>query len=168
MPSLVREDAKMLLAAVPHPYAGSMLGGTVKELNNVRKVVPETSIIPLPPTDDTLADPRAGISSRILIDSLPGATMFHIACHGKQYPADPLRNSFILRDKSLPLSDLIRLKLPNAFLAFLSACETAQVEGDNRENQFVNLAAAMLFVGFKSVVGTMWCVSTFPPYRPWI
>jgi CHAT domain-containing protein len=47
------------------------------------------------------------------------------------------------------------LDLKDAFLAFLSACETAK--GDKEQpDQTVDLAAAMLFVGFRSVIATMW------------
>jgi CHAT domain-containing protein len=47
------------------------------------------------------------------------------------------------------------LNLPNAFLAILSACETAKGDA-SQPDQSVHLAAAMLYIGFKSVVGTMW------------
>jgi hypothetical protein len=51
----------------------------------------------------------------------------------------------------------MELKLDNAFLAFLSAGETAK--GDRMQpDQAMHLAAAMLFSGFKSVVATMWYV----------
>jgi CHAT domain-containing protein len=57
----------------------------------------------------------------------------------------------------LPVSELMKLDLKGAFLAFLSACETAK--GDrNQPDQAIHLAATMLFVGFKSVVASMWWV----------
>jgi CHAT domain-containing protein len=47
------------------------------------------------------------------------------------------------------------LYLKGAYLAFLGACETAK--GDREQSdQAIHLAATMLFVGFKSVVATMW------------
>jgi CHAT domain-containing protein len=47
------------------------------------------------------------------------------------------------------------IKLENAFLAYLSACQTAT--GDREQpDQAMHLAAAMLYSGFKSVVATMW------------
>jgi CHAT domain-containing protein len=49
----------------------------------------------------------------------------------------------------------MKLDLKHAQLAFLSACETAK--GDREQpDQAIHLAATMLFVGFKSVIGTMW------------
>ncbi len=68
-------------------------------------------------------------------------------------PNNPLDSGFIVRDSKLTISSLMQLR----FLAFLSACETAK--GDKAQsNEAMHLAATMLFVGFKSVIGTMWCV----------
>jgi CHAT domain-containing protein len=88
-------------------------------------------------------------------DKLPAATILHLACHGYQNPENPLDSGFVMRDAMLTVSDIMALRLPNALLAFLSACETAK--GDEQQpGQAVHLAATMLFAGFKSVVGTMW------------
>jgi CHAT domain-containing protein len=60
----------------------------------------------------------------------------------------------MMQDDMLTASKLMVLKLPNAFLAVLSACEMAK--GDTSQpDQAVHLAATMLYVGFRSVVGTM-------------
>jgi CHAT domain-containing protein len=49
----------------------------------------------------------------------------------------------------------MELDLKHAHLAFLSACETAK--GDRAQpDQAIHLAATMLFVGFRSIIGTMW------------
>jgi CHAT domain-containing protein len=64
-----------------------------------------------------------------------------------------------MRDELLTVSSLMSLNLPDAFLAILSACETAK--GDTSQpDQAVHLAATMLYIGFKSVVGTMWLVTS--------
>jgi hypothetical protein len=82
------------------------------------------------------------------------AHILHMACHGIQH-SDPLRSAFLLQDGRLSIEDVMQLNLPDAFLAFLSACHTAK--GDhNAPDQAVHLAASMLFCGFRSVVGTMW------------
>ena len=61
----------------------------------------------------------------------------------------------MLSDGKLSVSQLMHTTIPEAGFAFLSACETAK--GDGRQpDQAVHLAAAMMFVGFKSIVGTMW------------
>lgn len=60
-----------------------------------------------------------------------------------------------MQDKILTITDLMCLNLPNCFLAFLSACETAK-NTQAQPDQAIHLAATMLFVGFKNVIGTMW------------
>jgi tetratricopeptide (TPR) repeat protein len=99
----------------------------------------------------------AGTLLSTVLEKLELVNMVHFACHGQQHPADPLESGFKLRDGALTVSALMRLKLPHAQFAFLSACETAQ--GDkNQPDQMIHLAAAMLFTGFNSVIGTMWSV----------
>jgi CHAT domain-containing protein len=83
------------------------------------------------------------------------AHLVHIACHGIQHPSDPLQSAFCLNKGKMKVEHLMRLELKKAFLAFLSACETAK--GDkNQPDQTIHLAATMLFAGFKGVVATMW------------
>jgi CHAT domain-containing protein len=88
--------------------------------------------------------------------ALPSATLVHIACHGLQDTEQPLESAFYLSDGGvLSVSDIMELNLESAYLAFLSACETAK--GDRKQpGQAIHLAATMLFVGFKSIVATMW------------
>jgi CHAT domain-containing protein len=85
------------------------------------------------------------------------ANIVHLACHGIQDGSDATQSGFCLGDGRLTISNLMKLELDNAFLAFLSACETAK--GDKEQpDQAMHLAAAMLFSGFKSVIATMWYV----------
>lgn len=90
-----------------------------------------------------------------MLAQLPNTSVLHLACHGQQDTDDPLDSGFCLRDGRLTVADLMHLRLSQPVLAFLSACETAK--GDARHpDQAVHLAAAMLFVGFRSVIATMW------------
>jgi CHAT domain-containing protein len=88
-------------------------------------------------------------------EALPRAHIVHMACHGLQDQEDPLNSGFCLGDGKLTVSELMDIKLDYAFLAFLSACETAKGDS-NQPDQVIHLAAAMLFCGFRSVVATMW------------
>ena len=82
----------------------------------------------------------------------------HLACHGSQNSQDAIESQFALYDGPLKLSMLMNKGLPIAELAVLSACQTAT--GDERlPEEAVHLAAAMLNVGYKSIVGTMWSIS---------
>ena len=83
----------------------------------------------------------------------------HFACHGRLGDiAQPFRASFELHDgSSLTLLELIQARLPNAELAFLSACHSAE-GGTITPDEPIHLAAALQFCGFRSVVGTLWAM----------
>jgi CHAT domain-containing protein len=105
----------------------------------------------------TINEECAGASAtRMEIPSqFQSAHLVHITSHGIQDPEAPLKSRFFLSDGSVSVEELMKLDLKDAFLAFLSACETAK--GDQvQPDQTIHLAATMLFVGFKSVVGTLW------------
>jgi CHAT domain-containing protein len=148
-----KSDAKVLLASVPNPYKWRPLAFAEKEVAEVEAVLPATSILRLSDQEGQGAT-VAGIQEK-----LPEASILHLACHGHQDPEHPLDSGFVMRDGMLTVADIMALRLPDVLLAFLSACETAK--GDEKQpDQAVHLAAAMLFAGIKSVVGTMWCVQT--------
>ncbi|PSR79875.1 hypothetical protein PHLCEN_2v6863 [Hermanssonia centrifuga] len=153
--AIARTDLKVLLAAVPVPFKGARLRGTVSEVEQISQLLSEEERMALPPEDDTLLDPQAGATVNTILDNLRDANIFHLASHGTQIPDNSLDSGFIMRDSKLTISSLMQLPQPKGFLAFLSACETAK--GDKAQsNEAMHLAATMLFVGFKSVIGTMW------------
>ncbi|THU83224.1 hypothetical protein K435DRAFT_689904 [Dendrothele bispora CBS 962.96] len=155
---LAYSDMKMLLTAVPYPYQGSPLSGTCSELQRIASVIPSSLRITLCPEDDTLLDPKAGASINAILDNLQDATLFHLASHGVQDMANPLDSAFLMRDGRLTISSLMHLPQPRAFLAFLSACETAKGTR-SQSNEAIHLVASMLFIGFKSTIGTMWLMA---------
>jgi hypothetical protein len=71
----------------------------------------------------------------------------------EQSLSNALESGFMMQDDMLTIS---KLELPNAFLAVLSACETAKGDA-SQPDQVIHLAATMLYVRFRSVIGTMWC-----------
>lgn len=142
------EDIRLLLMSGANVQGYMPLPATRREIETIKKTIPSHNII-LSPTDDS----NTALESAL--QYLPDASMVHLACHGTQDANDALQSGFILDGGRLTLSQLMDMQLPHAQFAFLSACETAK--GDkNQPDQTVHLAAAMMFVGFKSVVGTMW------------
>jgi CHAT domain-containing protein len=138
--------AEMLLVAVHHPSQGIALPMTTEEAKIVMHHASQASKV-------VQASTRQDVLERI-----QSAAVVHFACHATQNPADALQSGFHLEDDLLAVSRLMELELPQAFLAVLSACETAK--GDAAQpDQAIHLAAAMLFAGFKSIVATMWCVN---------
>ncbi|KAJ7921909.1 CHAT domain-containing protein, partial [Mycena leptocephala] len=74
----------------------------------------------------------------------------HLACHGVHNVSHPTESALLLASSSqLTLSNIIRLSIPHADLAFLSACQTAT--GNKELQESVHLAAGMLSAGYRSV-----------------
>ncbi|KAF8143023.1 CHAT domain-containing protein [Mycena galopus ATCC 62051] len=81
----------------------------------------------------------------------------HFACHGVQ-SVSPTESALLLAGSSrLTLSNIINLSLPNADLAFLSACQTA-TGSKQLQDESVHLTAGMLLAGYRGVIGTMWSI----------
>jgi CHAT domain-containing protein len=81
----------------------------------------------------------------------------HLACHGIQMPEDPTKSALLLQDGRLTLEEIIKLRLPKAEFAFLSACQTTA--GDIRlSEESVHIAAGMQLAGYRSIVATMWSI----------
>jgi CHAT domain-containing protein len=96
-----------------------------------------------------------GASVREVISHLPEVTIAHFACHGEQNVQHPLESALLLQDGPLKVSHIMQKAMPNASLAFLSACETAMGD-ENLPDEVIHLGATLLFAGFGGVVATMW------------
>jgi CHAT domain-containing protein len=146
---ILREDGTAaLLVAEPEPVdeEWDRIPNTLTEVTGVKELLPFATL--LGPSEN-------GATVQGLIDRMHSASVVHLACHGVQNEEDPLQSGFVLHDGMLTLSQIMELDVPNAAVAFLSACESAMGDGD-LPDESVHLAAAMLFLGFRSVVGTMW------------
>ena len=93
----------------------------------------------------------------VVLRVLPEYSAVHFSCHGVQDLNYPLNSGLLLYDGRLTLSKLMHTRLPNAQLAFLSACETAQGE-EYYPDEAIHVAAGMLAAGFRDVIGTMWTI----------
>lgn len=134
-----------MLAAVPHPRKWAALPYVLEEVEIVKSCVP-----PEIPLKISINASHASITAAI-----PEAAILHFACHGFQDRADALSSGFVLCDKTLSVLELMAIRLPRAFFAFLSACETAKCN-EAQPDEAIHLAATMLFAGVPSVVGTIW------------
>jgi CHAT domain-containing protein len=149
------DEVRFLLAAASDPFTSTPLPAARTEADVISEIVPThltlSTTLEKPPNTNTVWFSTAEEVLRLL----PAATILHLACHGIQNAHEPLKSGFIVHDGMMEVADLMRLNLPNARLAFLSAFETAQ--GDmERPDEALHLAATMLYAGFKSVIGTMW------------
>jgi CHAT domain-containing protein len=122
--------------------------GVEEEIQHVVRVANESNVQVLHSQTGatTVAD-----TARIM----QAANVVHLACHGVQDTLQSTNSGFCLGDGRLTISKLKELKPNNAFMAFLSSCETAK--GDDRHpDQAMHLAAAMLFAGFNNIIATKW------------
>lgn len=81
----------------------------------------------------------------------------HFACHGHHDSTNPFLSNFSLHDGPLSLRTIIQHELPHADLAYLSACHSAKGSAVSPD-EALHLAAGMMFVGYRGVVGTMWAL----------
>jgi CHAT domain-containing protein len=75
-------------------------------------------------------------------EAMKEANICHFACHADQ-------SSLYLGDGMLSIQHLVQVRPKEAFLAFLSACETSGQRGQS-------LVDGMLAYGFQHVIATMW------------
>ena len=99
--------------------------------------------------------PEACISR--VVEELKQTQWVHIACHGVPNPQQPFESAFALHDGRFTIERILRCNLENPEFAYLSACHTT-VGDEESPDEFIHLAAAMQFSGFRSVIGTMWAV----------
>lgn len=128
------------------------LPGTKREISAIEKCLTGTNI-----KLEKLVDGDATAAS--VLERMKNANWIHFCCHGTQNLDSPTESALLLTGgERLMLSDIIRVVLPKAELAFLSACQTAT--GDSAlPAESLHLAAGMMLAGFKSVVATMWSIN---------
>lgn len=151
-------EFKVLAAVQPNPGQGwTYLSGVKDELREILEIVPPECLIHL---GDSNEPDLEGIHTTVknVIEKLPLATILHLACHGTQDKADPLSSGFILANgERLTIEELMKHHFPKAHFAILSACHTASNDTHQPEES-INLASAMLFLGFRSIIAAKWYV----------
>ena len=92
-----------------------------------------------------------------IIEELGKSEWVHLACHGIPDRRQPFESAFALHDGHFTIQQIIGCQLQNPEFAYLSACHTT-VGDEESPDEVIHLAAAMQFLGFRSVIGTMWAV----------
>ncbi|KAG8809751.1 hypothetical protein FRC19_005034 [Serendipita sp. 401] len=140
---------KLLAVALPlTPYASS-LPYTTNEIERIQKLTTKTSLVELTSESATV---------KRVVEEMKASDWVHLACHGEQVIEKAMKSGLLLHDKKLELSEMIKLSLPRAEFAFLSACQTAT--GDEKvAEESVHLASGMLFAGYRGLIATMWSIN---------
>ena len=85
--------------------------------------------------------------------ALDGASIVHIACHGRYYADNPLLSSLRLVDGPITVYELERLRRAPS-LVVLSACNSA-IGAPSAGEELMGLAACLLSLGCRALVGTV-------------
>ncbi|KAG8741173.1 hypothetical protein FRC10_003218 [Ceratobasidium sp. 414] len=128
--------------------AHTPLPGTITELDNIQE---QAARLPFTRLAEENATPVA------VLAAMKKHSWVHLACHASQDVLDPSTSAFQLCGGQLNLATITREPLPNAELAFLSACETATGSG-RVPDEAAHLAAGMLMSGYRTVIATMWSI----------
>ena len=107
-------------------------------------------------TTFTRIDGEEARTSRV-VEELGKHEWVHLACHGLPNTKQPFKSAFALRDGHLTIRRIIACASVDHEFAYLSACHTT-VGDEESLDEMINLASAMQFAGFRSVIGTMWAV----------
>ena len=113
--SFVLHSPRTLAIGQAQAQGAAPLPGTVQELGLVRQIC-GSNITSLEGEEANIA----GVLAELRLTEL-----VHFACHGEQSKLE-FDSGLILYDGRLQISELIRQRVPNGRLAFLSACETAK------------------------------------------
>jgi CHAT domain-containing protein len=89
--------------------------------------------------------------------ALATATVWHLGCHGRADPQEPLNSSLALADEPLTLRRILATVPGVHRLAVLSACETA-VPDRSRPDEVLGFPGAFLQAGVAGVVASGWRV----------
>ena len=143
------ENGSTLVVAMPQTPGEHDLPGAEAEASKLRQRL-DTPVI-------TLSGPEA--TRAAVISALPAARWAHFACHGFANLSDPSASCLLLADSQrLTVTDIARLRLHNANLAYLSACSTAQ-PGSKLPDEVIHLASAFQLAGYRQVIGTLWPIA---------
>lgn len=141
---LPTDSSKMMVVIQPETPGQKSLPCTLEELRKIEAYVSDQELVKLVP----------GFVKDVM-SNLPATSIAHFACHGQQNPQNPLESALLLQDGPLKVSQIMQQPMPNASLAFLSACETAMGD-ESLPDEMIHLGATLLFAGFHGVVATMW------------
>ncbi|KAG8782696.1 hypothetical protein FRC15_006513 [Serendipita sp. 397] len=136
------------LSAIEPSSGASYIPNTEKELEYIRRRLQNRDHVVLHKADAT--------KERVMKE-MRDCNWLHLACHGTQNPKNPIKSALLLHGGKLTLEEIIRLDLPHAEFAFLSACQTMMGD-EGLSEEAVHIAGGMSLAGYQSVVATMWSI----------
>jgi CHAT domain-containing protein len=139
---------KLLSVIQPSAPGVSSIPNTKREFEYIQRHLGEL--------DHVALNGHQGTKQRVM-KAMSESNWLHLACHGSQRRDEPTKSALILEDGHLTLEEIIKLDLPKAEFAFLSACQT--ITGDESlSDEATHIAGGMLLAGYRGVVATMWSI----------
>ncbi|KAH6990039.1 CHAT domain-containing protein [Ilyonectria destructans] len=155
-----------LLVAMQQTPGESNLQFALDEVSSLeallKPILPATAVLSNPPDPGTTGSIPTKHS---VLSRLSDAEVLHLSCHGLADTENPSQSRLLLLDWQssnpgpLTVADITAQRLPNARLAFLSACHAAVGRSPDLLDEGIHLAGAFQLAGFPQVVGTLWQVS---------
>ncbi|MFC9609027.1 CHAT domain-containing protein [Streptomyces niveus] len=136
-----------LIAAVPEAPGYRHLHRAAEEARHVARLFPDGRLL------------LDGAAHRDALEEGLRAhpATFHFSGHGVADPVAPSAGRLLAADGPLTVADIAALDLPDAHLAYLSACATAHA-GLRLPDEALHLTSAVQMAGYRHVVGTLWPV----------
>jgi CHAT domain-containing protein len=139
---------KLLSVIQPSAPGASHIPSTKQELECIENRIGGRDLVVL--------EGPAG-TKRQVTRAMADSNWLHLACHGSQRQDEPTKSGLILEDGYLTLDEIIKLDLPKAEFAFLSACQTTTGD-ETLSDEAVHIAGGMLLAGYRGVVATLWSI----------
>jgi CHAT domain-containing protein len=101
-------------------------------------------------------------SKDTVLDKLRDFSIVHFACHGSSDLMNPSNSFLALQGNSdsvpekLTVQEILDANLGRAWLAYLSACSTAQNKVSELADEDLHLASSFQVAGFGHVIASMW------------
>ncbi|KAL6229086.1 CHAT domain-containing protein [Aspergillus navahoensis] len=142
----------LLLVTMPETPGADPLPGVQAEAAAIQKSISDPHVVlplPLPSVDSVLWELR-------------NFSIAHFACHGSSNMTDPSSSYLALQGQSetvpgrLTVNMISRTSLNRVWLAYLSACSTAENQVPDLADEALHLASGFQVAGFGHTVASMW------------
>lgn len=141
-----------LIVTMPTTPGLRQLTGVLREKDAIKRVIQNATVFNCPTAEDVL-------------EELSGSNIVHFACHGESHANDPSSSHLFLQKQSdsgpiidrLTVSALLEaITKGQSWIAYLSACSTAEVKAKYLADESIHLASAFQVAGFAHVIGSLW------------
>jgi hypothetical protein len=143
----------ILVVPMPETPGQAVLYGVERERDTVESIVADSFSF------TGLRNP----TPEQVLQNLEHSELVHFACHGSSDVRDPSQSHLLLLDdsattvKKLTVESILEANTEHgAWLAYLSACSTAQVKADKFAAENLHLAGAFQTAGFRHVIASLW------------